>query len=513
MENQILNFELSSKQIKFKEIFNKQFVELEIYAISDIDPNRNNSHFVLDGMERAIPTMKNKPILGYFHNGDFEAHEGKMEYDFEIDKQFWNTENGERPLGIIRESDPVEIVEKDGLYWVKIRCALWTAYAYKQIKRLLKDRNKKVSVEITVDRSVIREDGVEDILDFTLNGITILGSHRNKPVIEGIPGAHLSILEKMADEAFSNQTKVLSFAYKAMEEGSTSDVVENNINVEGSMENPENLIQNGEAVENTAENVTANEPELTPENNLANFEGSANADNLENQACGDTQKNDCGNLRDHEDGDDNGSEGDDDDNDSDDETDDDELAMAKEEIAKMSAKIEELNGIIATTNEETAQLNERITELQTSVDNYAAMQAQSDTTIAELKAQCLEIETEKGNLATQFAEMKERAEAAEAKVHENFCKEMENAAKELMDGEVLKEEDKKSILENCTNGTYSCTEDIERAVSYAIYKARPVQEKRFSAPVNNVERINIKTDKVPDMTRAERIAARNSGNL
>ena len=212
----ILQFNLSPKQIKFKDILSKEFVELEIWAISDVDPNRNNSHFTYESLKKAVEngSMKNKPIVGFFENNNFTTHEGHADYDLELDKEFWNTEKGERILGWIRESDPVELVEKDGLHWVKFRCILCTTYCYAQVKRLLKDRRKKVSVEITVHKSNEREDGVLDILDFTLNGTTILGSKNGKEVLEGIPGAHLSILENLDTEALMAQKTALSFAYE-----------------------------------------------------------------------------------------------------------------------------------------------------------------------------------------------------------------------------------------------------------------------------------------------------------
>lgn len=215
-DKNILQFDLSPKQIKFKDILSKEFVELEIWAISDIDPNRNNSHFTYESLKRAVEngSMKNKPIVGFFENNNFTTHEGRADYDLELDKEFWNTERGERILGWIRESDPVELVEKDGLLWVRFRCILCTTYCYAQVKRLLKDRRKKVSVEITVHKSDMREDGVLDILDFTLNGTTILGSKNGKEVLEGIPGAHLSILENLDTDALMAQKTALSFAYE-----------------------------------------------------------------------------------------------------------------------------------------------------------------------------------------------------------------------------------------------------------------------------------------------------------
>lgn len=211
-------FELSSEQLKFRDILNKEFLEMEIFAISDIDPNRNNTHFTLESMQMALDGCKNKPIVGFFENNDFTDHAGKIEYDNELKKKFWNTEKGERVLGVIRESDPIEIVEKDGLNWIKVRCALFVSYCYRQIKRLLKDKSKKVSVEITVTKSQIRDDGVEEILEFVLNGITILGSKNGKTIIEAIPDAHATVLEQFDEEELEEQKKMLSFAYQKMEE-------------------------------------------------------------------------------------------------------------------------------------------------------------------------------------------------------------------------------------------------------------------------------------------------------
>ena len=215
-KNTVLQFDLTPRQIKFKDILNKEFVEMEIYAISDIDPNRNNSHFTYESMKRAVEngSIKNKPIVGFFKNQDFTTHEGYADYDIELGEKYWNTERGERILGWVRESDPVELVEEDGLHWIKFRCVLCVRYCYTQVKRLLKDRRKKVSVEITVHKSEEREDGVVDLLDWTLNGTTILGSKNGKEVLEGVPGAHLSILENLDDNAMMEQRKMLSFAYE-----------------------------------------------------------------------------------------------------------------------------------------------------------------------------------------------------------------------------------------------------------------------------------------------------------
>ena len=237
MENEIktMKFELNSSQLKYRDILNKEFLELEVWAISDIDPNRNNSHFTKESMENALSTFKNKPIVGLFQKGDFVDHAGYIDYDNELQKQFWNVEGGERILGVIRESDPVELVEKDGLNWIKFRCVLWVQYCYKQVRRLLKDRNKKVSVEVTIKQLEEDERGVVQIKEFVLNGVTILGSKNGRKVIEAIPDAHLSILEDLEEtESFNEQKKMLRFAYQQIDDEDVNE--ENNEDKEVKME-------------------------------------------------------------------------------------------------------------------------------------------------------------------------------------------------------------------------------------------------------------------------------------
>lgn len=272
-ENSVMRFSLSPKQIKFRDVLNKEFVELEIYAISDADPNRNGSHFTLDSMKKAVEngSIKNKPIVGFFKNGDFTTHEGEADYDIELQKEFWNTERGERILGWIRESDPVELVERDGLHWIKFRCVLCVNYCYRQVKRLLKDRRKKVSVEITVHQSEKREDGIVDLVDWTLNGTTILGSKNGKEVLEGIPGANLSILENLDTDALMAQKTALSFAYEKAfgadedKSGDTAETQPPEQKSEGKeeikMEN-ENVVVGTEVVEDFAKDDIGTKPAL-----------------------------------------------------------------------------------------------------------------------------------------------------------------------------------------------------------------------------------------------------------
>ena len=215
-------FVLSPEQVQIKEtIKNNKFIRLEIYAISDALPNNNGSHFTLEAMRKGLDSFVDKPILGFFNkSGDFETHNGKESYDPELQSNYWDNE--EQILGFIREKDEREIVyvPEDKLNWIKLSAIVYTQYNYKQIKRLLKDKKKKVSVEI----EILRSERIGDILyiyEFELLGITILGSKNGVPIKEGIEGAHLSVSNSSLNgEIFNNQKQALAFAYAEYEQNS-----------------------------------------------------------------------------------------------------------------------------------------------------------------------------------------------------------------------------------------------------------------------------------------------------
>lgn len=209
-------FELDASQVRVRDILNKNFLEIEIYAISNAEPNRNGSSFTIDSMRRGVETFIDKPILGFFNSSnDFESHNGKVGYDKELEQEYWDNSQGEQILGFIRNSDSREIVEKDGLMWIKCTAMIYTQYNYKQVKRLLKDKRKKVSVEVRIKDSEMRN-GIEYINDFELTGITILGSKNGIPIKEGIEGAHLSVLDLIDEVRYNNQRQALVFAYSEL---------------------------------------------------------------------------------------------------------------------------------------------------------------------------------------------------------------------------------------------------------------------------------------------------------
>ena len=230
LNNKVMKFELDPKSVKFKEILNQDFLELEIKAISTANPNRNGSHFTLESLQKAIPTFYNKPILGSFSVDldDFRAHESDLDYDSELDNIYYDytDANSETPLGLIRSSDKVEIYheEADGLDWIKLTCAIWVKYNYKQVKKLLKSKNgyKKISVEVEVLDAEYDENGVEIIKEFIFDGLTILGDKYET----GIADAKAKILDLFEDALFQKKQKALAFAYEAFDKANNSGLQE-----------------------------------------------------------------------------------------------------------------------------------------------------------------------------------------------------------------------------------------------------------------------------------------------
>jgi hypothetical protein len=215
----IQHFDLDSKKLRIREILtDKSFLEIEIYAISNAKPNRNGSYFTIESMKSGLKTFNDKPILGFFNSqNDFESHNGRVAQDPELGIEYWDNSGGEQILGFVRQSDHKEIVEgDDGLLWIRCTAMICTQYNYKQVKRLLKDRKKKVSVEVSINKSEVI-DGIEYIYDFDLLGITILGSRNGVQVREGIEGAQLSVIDLFDETVFKKQKQALAFAYSQLE--------------------------------------------------------------------------------------------------------------------------------------------------------------------------------------------------------------------------------------------------------------------------------------------------------
>ena len=213
-------FALEVNDYDVKELSDKQFLSMDIWAISD-GINRNGSEFLEESFESAIPTFYNKPVLAFYNTTicDTEEHncsvnfdeDGKVFYDYQYD-------GAEHPVGLIPESATITIEERDGKKWIHIKDALlWYEYNHQLGQLLKKKGNKKVSVEVEFLDSYMDE-GVEKVKSFMFLGVTILGKDPNtmEEYQEGIEGARLELSGYTNTEEFVRFKQKMSFAYNKM---------------------------------------------------------------------------------------------------------------------------------------------------------------------------------------------------------------------------------------------------------------------------------------------------------
>ena len=202
--SKVLTF--SIKKFQFTPIDNKQFVGADFWAIRD-SLNRNESSFTPESLEDAKPTVINKPILANFIQNDFGSHDVFPRYDPISGKMY--EQYIEKPIGVINESSNVRIEKQDGHNWLCFSGLIWKEYSFLETNLLKKRRTNKISVEINVISSYYDENNIEIIEKFELLGVTLLGININ----EGIPNAHLDLIDFNSSEVFSEYRKALCFAY------------------------------------------------------------------------------------------------------------------------------------------------------------------------------------------------------------------------------------------------------------------------------------------------------------
>lgn len=217
----ILKFEVSTKNLKVKNLISQDFLEIELDMISNIYPNRNRSTFLREAMINAVDTVYNKPVLASFDSKSFEfgGHDdNNVHYDSELDEYYYdyNAPGCEHPIGVIRSTDKVEVIDNpvDGLAHMKATAVIWTAYSYAQCKKLLKNKRTKVSVEVEVTDYEYDKDGIEIIKAFKFLGVTLLSNG----LTEAINNSNATIPELEKTSVFQAQRKKLSFALQQLEE-------------------------------------------------------------------------------------------------------------------------------------------------------------------------------------------------------------------------------------------------------------------------------------------------------
>ena len=167
--------------------------------VCHIDTNRNGSHISKENMEKAMPTLKYRPILAYIHQlddgtYDFYAHNMEIVED----------ENGEEKINYIEKQVGCFTTDDPYLEYDKDNDKTYVnAYAvipeeYTEAANIIRRKNgTKVSCELVIDElSYNAKEKYLDLTSFYFGGCTLLGCDENGNEIgEGMLGSRADIAD------------------------------------------------------------------------------------------------------------------------------------------------------------------------------------------------------------------------------------------------------------------------------------------------------------------------------
>ena len=234
------------------------------FKVCHTEKNRNNSYISEENMTKAMPSLKNRPILGYIHQLDDGT------YDFYgHNMKFKTNENGkkeveylERQIGSFTEDDPVLIYdeEQDKTY-VEAYGVIPEEYT-KAADIIREKKGSKNSCELAIDSFTYNgKEKCIELVDFYFSGSTLLGSDDNgNEILEGMAGARADIsdfaesnnsvfskkeikeggnelLEKLL-EKYGKETKDLTFDYKGLSDEELKEAFKKNFDLIVDVEEP-----------------------------------------------------------------------------------------------------------------------------------------------------------------------------------------------------------------------------------------------------------------------------------
>ena len=183
--------------------------------VCHIDTNRNGSHISKENMEKAMPTLKYRPILAYIHQlddgtYDFYAHNMEIVED----------ENGEEKINYIEKQVGCFTTDEPYLEYDKDNDKTYVnAYAvipeeYTEAANIIRRKNgTKVSCELVIDElSYNAKEKYLDLTSFYFGGCTLLGCDENGNEIgEGMLGSRADIAD------FCHKKPVFNYQEKLVE--------------------------------------------------------------------------------------------------------------------------------------------------------------------------------------------------------------------------------------------------------------------------------------------------------
>ena len=173
----------------FEVIMNdSSYMVLSIDVVSE-GVNRHGTEFKIEDIIKNIPKIANKPLNCLFtsDDSDFEAHAWT---ERELKAQV--------AIGTIPESNKAEIVEKDGVKFLRIHAIVWK-YLFPQAEEILK-RRKQVAISMEIDPidGYELDNGIVVITDWNYEAVTLLGYN----VTPAIPNASATVQKFSSREEY-----------------------------------------------------------------------------------------------------------------------------------------------------------------------------------------------------------------------------------------------------------------------------------------------------------------------
>ena len=222
-------------------------LKLEL-KVCHIETNRNGSHISKDNMEKAMPTLKYRPILAYIH----ELEDGTKDF-YAHNMEIVEGEDGEAEIVYIEKQVGCFTADEPWLKYDKGQDKTYVhAYAvipenYTEAADIIRRKNgTKVSCELVINElSYNAKEKYLDLTDFYFGGTTLLGCDENGNEIgEGMLGARADISD------FCHKEPIYTYQDKMIE-------VLEKLNITLSNLNNSNTIQKGGSEMNKFEELLA----------------------------------------------------------------------------------------------------------------------------------------------------------------------------------------------------------------------------------------------------------------
>ena len=256
-----------------------------------IETNRNGSHISKENMEKAMPTLKYRPILAYIH----ELPDGTKDF-YAHNMDFVEDENGdtqvvylEKQVGCFTADDPwLEYDEEMDKTYVMAYAVIPEEYT--EAADIIRRKNgTKVSTELVINElSYNAKEKYLDLIDFYFGGTTLLGADEDGNEIgEGMLGSRGDI------EDFCHKEPVFTYQDKLIETLNKLNVTLEGFNKkseEGGNEQMDNFeneiveeVVETEVEEPIVETIEMEETEVVEETETAEVPASENGDEVQEE--------------------------------------------------------------------------------------------------------------------------------------------------------------------------------------------------------------------------------------